>query len=396
MGLPGIFEVYQLAIGPSTVFTTGALRIGQAFREVLLSSPYRSNYRILVELSGNFSKFGRESNSDQAVIAGLGGFKLEESGILLKTFYEKIREKGCFPFFGEFWPFNPESDLIFQDPDIKSQENLIRFHLTSKTGQPVFQADYYSVGNGLITGTGIEDPVMTFPGNSPENLSEIQNILSREKISLLEYIISGECHTHRISHDHFMKRMLVTWKLMMARSATFPPSGNEQTRAAFYATALSEEILKNRPVITAPTCSGSAIVPAVLRFFQEKYLFSDEKMAEGLVVGGIFGSLILHRINQANNFLSIQSEIACSAAIASASAVFLIGGSMDEIEMAATMSVMLYSDNNQREKAFEPKAFTLLNSMMAQTLPSLVDLARFKSGDIFPKFDETLKILFQS
>ena len=123
---------------------------------------------------------------------------------------------------GEFWPFNPESDLIYKDPDInESQINLIRFHLTSKTGQPVFQAEYFSVGNGLIKGTGIEDPVTTFQDNSTAYLSEIRNIISREKISLLEYIISGECHRHRISRDHFLKRMLVTWKLMMAQ--TLPP-----------------------------------------------------------------------------------------------------------------------------------------------------------------------------
>ena len=217
MGLPGIFEVYQLAIGPSTALTTGALRIGQAFREVLLSSPYRSNYRILIELAGNFSKFGRENNSDMAVIAGLGGFTLEEPGISLQPFYAKIKEKGCFPFFGEFWPFNPESDIIFKDSgQEESPPDAIRFHLMSKAGRPVYQSEYFSVGNGMIQGRGIAEP-SNFSGEpSPENLSAILNIIRSEKISPLDYIRSAECHRHKISPDHFDKRMMATWKLMMS------------------------------------------------------------------------------------------------------------------------------------------------------------------------------------
>jgi hypothetical protein len=396
MGLPGVFEVYQLAIGPSTVFTTGALRIGQAFRDVLLSSPYRSNYRILIELSGNFSKFGRENNSDMAVVAGLGGYTLDEPGIFLKSFYSKIKENGCFPFFGEVWPFNPESDLVFKDSDQDEfPKNIIRFHLISRTGQPVYQAEYLSIGNGLIKGTGIADPITLTQENSPEKLSEIKIAIYSGKISPLEYVRSSECHRHRISIDHFNKRMMVTWKLMMSNTVTNQKAENENARAAIYAMVLSQEILNNRPVITAPTCTGSAIVPAVLRFFQEKYLFPDERMVESLVVGGLFGSLFLERINQSGRIQSMQTEVACSAAMASAGAAFLLGGTIEEIERAATMTIMLYANPNQKNAAFKPETFVLLNTMVAQTLPSLVELSRLQADNPVPKLDEALDLLFQ-
>lgn len=425
MGLPSVFEVFHLAIGPSTVFTTGALRIGQAFREVLLSSPYRPNNRILIELLGNFSKFGRENNSDQAVIAGLGGFTIEESGMNLKVFYGKIKENGCFSFIEDVWPFNPESDLVFNESDNKiTYPNCIRFHLIGNHGQPLLQAEYYSLENGLIRGMGIPESIIIQPENFPKSFLEIKKIISDEKISFLEYVISGECSMHRISRDHFQRRMLATWKLMMANTdrglkakaipnghldsdasiiyknylsqlSTNPSAGGDNMRASIYALALSEEILNNHTVITAPTCAGSVIVPAVLRLIQEKFIFSDEKMIDGLIVCGLFGSLILHHLNESGLSVSMQTEVACSAIMASAGVAFLMGGSMSEIEKAATMVAVLFGGNNQRNNHFEQKSFLLLNSMIAQTLPALVDLSRIQPDSMIPKFDDTLNCLFR-
>ncbi len=426
MGLPSIFEVFQLAIGPSTVFTTGALRIGQAFREVLLSSPYRPPNRILIELSGNFAKSGRENNSDQAVITGLGGYKLEETGILLKAFFAKIKENGSFPFFGDVWPFNPESDLIFKFADAGPENpDMIRFHVISQAGQPLYHAEYFPVGNGLIKGTGIVDPINFVIENAPENFKDIQGIIKSRKLSLTEYVIDSECKRHQISVDHFHKRMLVTWKIMItnidrglkssgnpgdlpggfaenmnrkflnhsAGSAVF---GGDNMRGAIYAVALSEEILKNRQVITAPTCTGSALVPAILRLMQEKFLFSDEKIIEGLIISGLYGSILLNRLNRSGTSQDMHIEVACSAAMAAAGATYLMGGSLEETEKAAVMGTLLNRGPGLKETHLDPKSFILLNSMLAQSIPPLVDLARVQDESIVPTFDEALNTLFDN
>lgn len=426
MGLPSIFEVFQLAIGPSTVFTTGALRIGQAFREVLLSSPYRAPNRIFIELYGNFALSGRENNSDQAVIIGLGGYKLEETGILLKTYFTKIKENGSFPFFGDVWPFNPESDLIFKITD-PGQENpdMIRFHVISQAGQPLFHAEYFPIGNGLIKGTGIVDPVNPTIEDTPDNFKAILSLIETRKLSLSEYVVSSECKRHQISVDHFHKRMLVTWKIMLANidrglksvtnpgdlpgglaenmnrnylahSSGSPIFGGDNMRAAIYAVALSEEILKNRQVITAPTCTGSALVPAMLRLMQEKFLFSDEKIVEGLIVCGLFGSLLLNRLNQSGKYHDMRTEVACSAAMAAAGATYLMGGSVLEMEKAAVMATLLIGGSAKSETPFDPNSFLMLNSMVAQSLPPLVDLARVQNDSVVPPLDEALNRLFRS
>lgn len=425
MGLPSVFEVFQLAIGPSTVFTTGALRMGQAFREVLYSSHYSTSHRILVELTGNFSQFGRENNTDQAVVAGLGGFTLEESGLKLKAFYAKIKEHGYFLFDRDVWPFNPESDLIFNDFDkIIAYPGCIRFHLLSADGQPVLQAEYYSIGNGLIQGPGIIDSMNVPERNSPTSLTEIKAIVNTEMISIVEFVMSCECSVHRISRDQFQKRMSATWKLMKAnvdrglkaqmvtderfdskivltykdflsQLSTIPFAGSDNVRASIYARVLSEEILNNYPVITAPTCIGSAIIPAVLRLVQEKFMFSDEKMVEALVVCGLYGALILYHHKEWDQLVGMQKEIAFSAIMAAAGIAFLMGGSWNEIESSATMAIILYGISVKKHNPFEPKMFVLLNSMIAQTLPALVDLSKIQFETMVPNFDDTLVQLFQ-
>jgi len=424
MGLPGLFEVYQLAIGPGTVLTTGALRIGQAFREVLLSSPYRPGYRILIELTGLFSNSGRANNSDQAVVAGLGGFSLENPDVRLKSFYRNIKENGYFAFGNDIWPFNPESDLVFSETEkIPGVSDGIRFHLVSNDGQPAFQAEYVSIGNGFIKGPGVKVPDSRKIENSAINLQEIKSILWSESLSLVEFMISGECSIHRISRDQVKRRMLSTWKLMNAHidkgiksqvatqnqgkqqgfvvtnnflpgTSPGPFAGVENSRIALYAFALSREITDNQMVITSPTCSGSVIVPAVFRHLQERFMFPDDKMVEGLLVAGLFGSIILHHASLGDSLTGMQQEIAYSAIMAAAGGTFLMGGALNEIENSASMATLLYGRPFGSCETFDPGMFSLHNSMVAQTIPSLIDLARIQEDGAIPFFDEALKGLF--
>jgi len=423
MSLPGIFEVFQLAIGPSTVLTTGALRIGQAFREDLQASPYRSSYRLLIELSGEFSKHGHENLSDLAVVAGLGGFTIEQSSIAMKAFYEKIKETGYFSFFGEVWPFNPESDLVFNNSEkVSDKENFIRFHLISKSGQPVFQKEYSASMNGRAISRSKITP------NKPENegnrakFNDIVSILEIQNISLLDYITAVECSKYQISPDHFKKRMLATWKLMMANTdrglkslmsssevlkdkpsslnqnyleylATTSLAGGDQNKAAIFAMALSAEVLSHHKLITAPTCSGSVVVPAVLRHLQEKFLFTDEKMADSLTISGLFGSLILDKLNKSTRLYGMKSEITCSSIMAAAGAAFLMGGSVPETAAAAAMTTTLLGNSHQESKKFDSGLFILMNSMTAQTLPVLIDLVKIQPAKTIPSFDDALDYL---
>lgn len=424
MGLPSIFEVYSLAIGPSSLLTTGALRIGQAFRELLLSSPYRPHQRILIELLGKFAAHGKENLSDMAVVCGLGGFLLDDSPVRLPVFYSRIRENGCFSFMGEFWPFNPESDVIFNTTSNDfTHPNTVRFHLVNPDGQPVFQAEFQSAGNGVIRGPGVQVPGRYSEMATPELFSEIRLILESENITLLEYILSGECSRYRFTREQVNKRMSATWKVMLGcldhglKASGFLPDGTERqamqiyknylrqihhspslspesARCAVYARAMAEEILDNRLIITAPTCTGAAIVPAAFKLIQENYMLADEKIIEGLWIAGLIGSMIQNRAAVSGLHPGWKNELAAGGIMASCGVAHMMGGNPAIIETAALMASELFAVTPAAEKSMDTAGFIRINQVVAQCSVNLFDLARIQPQETSGNLDRALGILF--
>lgn len=95
---------------------------------------------------------------------------------------------------------------------------LGQVHVLSYHGQSESRTEYFSIGNGRIKGAGVPDAVDMKFGNSVQNLGEIKKILAAGNVSLLKYVFSGECSIYRITVEHFQKRMLATWKLMVAQT----------------------------------------------------------------------------------------------------------------------------------------------------------------------------------
>jgi L-serine deaminase len=217
--------------------------------------------------------------------------------------------------------------------------------------------------------------------------------------------------------------MQVTWRLMMANTdrglkprlgqdgalpgqasgiyrnylmhlATNPSSAGDYTRASVYATALAEDMLNHFPVITAPTCYGSAIVPAVMRLVQDRFMFTDEKMVEGLAVGGLFGSILLKELNASASPASPQTEIACSAVMAAAGTEYLTGGTMRDIERAASMAAVLFGGAGHQDSPIGQAAFILMNSMVAQGSLPLTDLSGIEPDVLVPRFGDAMHDLF--
>ena len=407
MGLPGIFEVYQLAEGPSAIYTHGSIRIGKAFRDLLLSSPYGNNYRILIELRGNFSKNRQKYQTGQAVVAGLGGYAAGESASSVSTVYNSIREKGCFSIFGETWPFNPESDLLFEGRLPAGEPDSIRFHLVNRKGAPVYQAEYRLDENGRIVGPGIPEIPYDSGIIAPSDWREISQIIEEQGLSIPEYVVSGESNLYGITRNQVLKRMEAAWNVMMVcidhglksgRGATYyhnylnqvsrnPGTATEMSRCAVYAAALTEEMLGNKPVITAPTCAGAGILPAVFRVLREKYLLTDDRIVEGMLVGGLFGSIALARINSIGTSVGIMKELAASAAMAAAGTVYLTGGTSRETERAASMAALMLSGG--QEPGLEDPEFIrqIVPSIAASVIP-VAEMARISPDDTVPGFDE--------
>lgn len=422
--VPSVFEVYRLSVGPGLGLTTGAITIGRAFRQLLLQTPYPPRYRILIEMLGNYASFGPQYLSDQAVIAGLGGYELGESTRKFTWFYADIKKKGGFTYLTERWAFNPESDVVYSTKEEHLTGQTIRFHLVDSDNNPIFQAEYNCNQAGQVSGPGIKDPDTNQAFAPQSAFSEIVKMVETEEVDLYEYVIATEQARLGITREQVTGRMLNTWKIMQSSLSkglsrkkstgsnhhrlahklvehytdTIQTSGSfssESSRAALYAFAMTEELLDHQLCISAPTCLGAGIVPAVLKVLQEKFLFTDQRLTEGLLVGGLIGSLYMYHSKLDNPSLMAGYELAASAAMAVAAGLHLTGHSLEEIEAGVSLAFKRIPPlivDNQRENELNTNLFAAIS---CYEVFGLMDMGLLIGGLHPLNLDETFRsILF--
>ncbi len=103
-----------------------------------------------------------------------------------------------------------------------------------------------------------------------------------------------------------------------------------------YALAVSEENAAAGEVVTAPTCGSSGILPAVLYLLYEKYNFSENRIKNALLVAGLFGNLVKENASISGAEVGCQGEVGTACSMAAAAVAQLLGGTMYQIEYAAS------------------------------------------------------------
>jgi len=106
-----------------------------------------------------------------------------------------------------------------------------------------------------------------------------------------------------------------------------------------YAFAVSEQNASLGEIVTAPTCGSCGVLPAVMRYLQERRDFSEEDVLHALAAGGIVGNLIKHNASISGAECGCQAEIGTACSMAAAAAAELYGMDLDEIEYAAEVAM---------------------------------------------------------
>ncbi len=106
-----------------------------------------------------------------------------------------------------------------------------------------------------------------------------------------------------------------------------------------YALAVAEENASGGLISTAPTCGSCGVVPAVLKYLQESFSFSDEKILRALATAGLFGNIVKENASISGAKVGCQGEIGTACSMASAAATQLLGGTPKQIEYAAEMGI---------------------------------------------------------
>ena len=106
-----------------------------------------------------------------------------------------------------------------------------------------------------------------------------------------------------------------------------------------YGLAVSEENAAGGIVVTAPTCGGSGVVPAVMRYLRETLPANENAILRALATAGLIGNLIKTNASISGAAVGCQGEVGAACAMAAGAAAQLMGGTNDQIEYAAEVGM---------------------------------------------------------
>lgn len=106
-----------------------------------------------------------------------------------------------------------------------------------------------------------------------------------------------------------------------------------------YAYAVSEQNADGGTIVTAPTCGACGVMPAALKYMQDKHGFSDEKIVLSLASGGIIGNLIKTNASISGAECGCQAEIGSACAMTAAALTELFDMGLEQLEYAAELSI---------------------------------------------------------
>jgi len=315
--MDSIREIFRIGHGPSSSHTMGPCRAVELFLE---RHPYAQEFT--VHLYGSLAATGRGHLTDQAIAEVLG----------------------------------PECTTICWHPEetLPRHPNGMVIEATGDDGKPVEPLTVYSTGGGAIR----EEACWDEPRPAVYPLTTMDDILAwceENGSSFWEYVV---LHEGPEILDYLAGVWLVMQESMnrgLEEEGRLPGTLNLARKAASYhikainsgeylgelgrifayALAVSEENASGGVVATAPTCGSCGVVPAALRFLDETYQYSEQRILRALATAGLVGNLVKENASISGAEVGCQGEVGTACAMAAAAAAQLLGGSVLQIEYAA-------------------------------------------------------------
>lgn len=320
--MKSIRDLYKIGKGPSSSHTMGPARAAEIFKS---ENPDAERYEVV--LYGSLAKTGVGHGTDR---------------VLRDVFAPK------------------DVQIIFaeHDPDDLKHPNTL--DLSAFTGaEKTASIRVESIGGGDIVVEG--RPGLEPPDVYPENsFAEIAQFCAWRQVSLPQYVEMNEGPEiwdflkdtwnamRQEIHDGLSAEGVLPGGLNVQRKAKYLferghqvdiPQVRELQQVCAYAFAAAEQNAGNGTIVTAPTCGSCGVLPAVLLYLQDKYKFTDEKIAEALSVAGLLGCLIKRNASVSGAECGCQAEIGSACSMAAAAMSQLMGLSIQEIEYSAEIAM---------------------------------------------------------
>jgi L-serine dehydratase len=377
-----VFDIFKIGIGPSSSHTMGPWRAAQRF---LKEIDLEQTASVQVELYGSLAKTGKGHGTDLAVLLGLNGDDPVTIPVeAVQTNFQQIHTTKKIHLGG--WHeilFDPDRDVVFHfDQTLPYHANGLIFRAFYKNGQGTSHT-YYSVGGGFVVKEGEQDngtdTHLPFPIDQGEELRDwcvqegqnVSEIVFRNELTwrpaeqirddlmniwhvMRDCIFKG-CHTNGVLPGGLdvarraaplNRKLLVNkpyhdvndWIRQISRGGH---SFQEILKwVSCFALAVNEENAAFGRVVTAPTNGAAGVIPAVLMYhvcFSESFL--EEDILKFLLTAGELGSLFKKGATISAAMGGCQAEIGVSSAMAAGALTECLGGSYDQVMMAAEIAM---------------------------------------------------------
>ena len=217
----------------------------------------------------------------------------------------------------------------------------------------------YSVGGGAvrIEGRVGEEDAEVYP---LQNFSEIRSYCEENSLRLSDYVFECEGEGIREYLFEVWRTMKTSIAEGLKAQGILPGGLNVERKARIlyrqkhidesaetkenrlvcaYACAVSEQNAAAETIVTAPTCGASGVLPAVLRYAQERRRYSDEDIVRALAAGGLVGNLIKTNASISGAECGCQAEIGSACCMAAAALGELYEMELGQIEYAAEIAM---------------------------------------------------------
>ncbi|AIQ41417.1 L-serine ammonia-lyase, iron-sulfur-dependent, subunit alpha [Paenibacillus sp. FSL R5-0912] len=315
-------ELFKIGSGPSSSHTMGPEKAARIFKS---ENEDADQFKALIY--GSLAKTGKGHLTDKAILRALSPVPAEVE-------------------------FVPQADFVLPHPNTM---DLFAY----KDGRQTSSMRVVSIGGGDIVIEGREE--MQTPDVYPENsFAAISTLCKANHISLSDYVeqregeqiwdfLQGIWEAMKRSIDEGLSVTgILEGGLEVERKAKYlyhqrdmdeSPETRENRIVSAYAFAVNEQNAAAGTVVTAPTCGASGVVPASLRYMQEKMQVPDEQILRALAVGGLIGNLVKQNASISGAQCGCQAEVGTACSMAAAALAELSGMEIDQIEYAAEVAM---------------------------------------------------------
>lgn len=228
-----------------------------------------------------------------------------------------------------------------------------------ENGAEIARMRVYSVGGGAIQIEGRADAEGA-EVYALEKLADIRAYCEKRGMRLYDYAFACEGEELRSYLQTVWRTMKEAVERGVARTGVLPggleverrakvlfegkaPEESAETRenrlVCAYAFAVSEENASGGTIVTAPTCGACGVLPAVLKYAQERQKYSDEEIVNALATAGLIGNLIKTNASISGAECGCQAEIGSACCMATAALSELRQMSLGQIEYAAEIAM---------------------------------------------------------